>query len=382
MGNKADTSSLATVATSGSYSDLTNKPTLFDGAYYSLSGKPTLFSGSYSDLTNKPTNITSFYNNAGYQTASDVMIYTGNMGFQTQTQVANAITAAITASQGGDGTPTTTYTASATHFGGAAGTTLSGISVAGTMYYSAQFNTAAVTITNVGSDYTISVDSTTLNNSQMLQEIQSLTVGQTFNPWYDGNTLQLSLNLATGFVAGSGSSGSTTAPTFTVEKTAYMTAGVNPPGITFYSNDTTSGTMTLYGGSFDSGVPTQIKDAILALGESGTFKITGPLASGSGDTTVTLASGWADIGGGNYSASYLSNNAISDQQTIWSVTAALPVTAATTYYGAPVPSTSAGVAGDKAGYIASDSSYLYICVRDYDGVPNAWKRILIDPIGW
>jgi hypothetical protein len=38
-----------------SYNDLSNKPTLFDGAYASLSGKPTLFSGSYTDLTDKPT---------------------------------------------------------------------------------------------------------------------------------------------------------------------------------------------------------------------------------------------------------------------------------------------------------------------------------------
>ena len=44
----------ATVATSGAYADLTDKPTLFDGAYSSLSGQPALFSGSYADLTNKP----------------------------------------------------------------------------------------------------------------------------------------------------------------------------------------------------------------------------------------------------------------------------------------------------------------------------------------
>jgi hypothetical protein len=56
---KADSSSLATVATSGSYSDLTNKPTLFDGAYSSLTGSPTLAtvatSGSYNDLNDKPS---------------------------------------------------------------------------------------------------------------------------------------------------------------------------------------------------------------------------------------------------------------------------------------------------------------------------------------
>ena len=46
---------------SGSYNDLTNKPTLFNGAYDSLSGKPTLFSGSYADLTNKPTLFSGSY---------------------------------------------------------------------------------------------------------------------------------------------------------------------------------------------------------------------------------------------------------------------------------------------------------------------------------
>ena len=44
---------------SGSYTDLTNKPTLFSGSYNDLTNKPTLFSGSYNDLTNKPTIVTS-----------------------------------------------------------------------------------------------------------------------------------------------------------------------------------------------------------------------------------------------------------------------------------------------------------------------------------
>jgi len=48
------TSSLSNVAISGSYNDLSNKPTLFSGNYNDLSNKPTLFSGSYNDLTDKP----------------------------------------------------------------------------------------------------------------------------------------------------------------------------------------------------------------------------------------------------------------------------------------------------------------------------------------
>ena len=40
---------------SGSYNDLTDKPTLFSGSYNDLTDKPTLFSGSYNDLTDKLT---------------------------------------------------------------------------------------------------------------------------------------------------------------------------------------------------------------------------------------------------------------------------------------------------------------------------------------
>lgn len=51
----AKTADLSTVATSGSYEDLTNKPNLFSGNYEDLTNKPNLFSGDYQDLTNKPT---------------------------------------------------------------------------------------------------------------------------------------------------------------------------------------------------------------------------------------------------------------------------------------------------------------------------------------
>jgi len=40
---------------SGSYDDLSDKPSLFDGDYFSLSNLPTLFDGDYDSLSNKPT---------------------------------------------------------------------------------------------------------------------------------------------------------------------------------------------------------------------------------------------------------------------------------------------------------------------------------------
>ena len=47
---------------SGSYTDLTNKPTLFSGSYTDLTNKPALFSGSYADLSDTPTLFSGSYN--------------------------------------------------------------------------------------------------------------------------------------------------------------------------------------------------------------------------------------------------------------------------------------------------------------------------------
>lgn len=80
------TEDLATVATSGLYSDLTGTPTLADvatsGSYTDLSNTPNLAavatSGSYNDLSNKPTiptvptNVSAFNNDAGYLVENDV----------------------------------------------------------------------------------------------------------------------------------------------------------------------------------------------------------------------------------------------------------------------------------------------------------------------
>lgn len=42
------------------------------------------------------------------------------------------------------------------------------------------------------------------------------------------------------------------------------------------------------------------------------------------------------------------------------------------------PATSKGVAGDKAGMIAWDANYIYVCTANYtDGVANIWKRAAI-----
>lgn len=68
FGEYTKTTDLATVATSGSYNDLSNKPSLStvatSGNYSDLSGRPSLAtvatSGSYNDLSNKPTKLSDF----------------------------------------------------------------------------------------------------------------------------------------------------------------------------------------------------------------------------------------------------------------------------------------------------------------------------------
>lgn len=82
----AQTADLAAVATSGSYTDLTDKPNLFSGDYNDLTNKPTIPTAQInsdwneSDTTSKayiqnkptiptvPTNVSAFTNDAGYTT--------------------------------------------------------------------------------------------------------------------------------------------------------------------------------------------------------------------------------------------------------------------------------------------------------------------------
>jgi hypothetical protein len=78
-GNYADLSNkphLSLSATSGSYNDLINLPVLFSGSYSDLANKPTLFSGSYADLTNTPTipsSTSQLSNNSGFITSSSLI---------------------------------------------------------------------------------------------------------------------------------------------------------------------------------------------------------------------------------------------------------------------------------------------------------------------
>jgi len=89
---------LANVATTGSYTDLLDKPTLFDGEYASLANKPSLFSGSYVDLTNKPTLGTAAatdataYATAAQGTKADTALQPADLtGYATESYVTDAI---------------------------------------------------------------------------------------------------------------------------------------------------------------------------------------------------------------------------------------------------------------------------------------------------
>ena len=87
LGNKADTSSLATVATTGSYTDLSNKPTIptkvselqNDSGYVASSSLSTVATtGAYSDLTGTPTiptKVSELQNDSGYITDSALSSY-------------------------------------------------------------------------------------------------------------------------------------------------------------------------------------------------------------------------------------------------------------------------------------------------------------------
>lgn len=47
-----------------------------------------------------------------------------------------------------------------------------------------------------------------------------------------------------------------------------------------------------------------------------------------------------------------------------------------------VPTSSVGIQGDRAGQIASDTSYIYVCTADWDGTTNIWKRVALTGGSW
>ena len=46
------------------------------------------------------------------------------------------------------------------------------------------------------------------------------------------------------------------------------------------------------------------------------------------------------------------------------------------------PVTSIGAAGDIAGMIAIDATYIYYCIAAHDGVADIWKRVANDTLTW
>lgn len=85
-----DKPTFSTVATSGSYNDLLNKPVLFNGDYDNLINTPTLFSGSYVDLTNKP-NFSTVATSGSYADLTDKPTIPDLTGYATETYVNTAV---------------------------------------------------------------------------------------------------------------------------------------------------------------------------------------------------------------------------------------------------------------------------------------------------
>lgn len=46
------------------------------------------------------------------------------------------------------------------------------------------------------------------------------------------------------------------------------------------------------------------------------------------------------------------------------------------------PTTPVGTIGDAAGMLAFDSTYLYVCIADYDASSSIWSRVVFDTTPW
>lgn len=84
--------SIASVALTGDYNALLNRPNIFSGDYNDLNNRPVIFSGSYIDLTNKPvipTAISQLTNDAGYVTNVTAIVPVSNVTGISEVAVTN-----------------------------------------------------------------------------------------------------------------------------------------------------------------------------------------------------------------------------------------------------------------------------------------------------
>jgi hypothetical protein len=84
--------SIASVALTGNYNSLINRPNIFSGDYNDLNNRPVIFSGSYTDLTNKPvipTAISQLSNDAGYITNVTAIVPAANVTGLAEVAVSN-----------------------------------------------------------------------------------------------------------------------------------------------------------------------------------------------------------------------------------------------------------------------------------------------------
>jgi len=117
----------ATVATSGSYNDLLNRPTLFSGSYNDLTNKPALFNGTWSSLTGKPTTLAGYgITDADGSITNEIQLLSLSGSLLTLSNGGGTVT--LPSSGGGDNWGTQTVVTNTTLTG--AGTTSSPLAVA------------------------------------------------------------------------------------------------------------------------------------------------------------------------------------------------------------------------------------------------------------
>jgi len=241
-----------------SYTDLSNKPTLFDGAYASLSGKPTLFSGSYTDLTNKPTIPTTVTVNGTSITLGSSGTVTAAADTLTGTELKSTV---VTSSLTSVGTLTSLSSGAITTTGTLAVNASGGITTNQTTF--SLINSSATTVTAFGAATTINLGytnsvafSNTFNIATNAQAFSTKTVNIGTGSSADGSTyINIGSTLGQSYVTVNGTLTATlsgNASTATKLATARAINGVNFDGSAAITVTAAAGTLT--GNTLASGV--------------------------------------------------------------------------------------------------------------------------------
>lgn len=337
---------IAEVAKTNNYNDLSNLPTLFSGDYNDLDNKPPAFTGNYNDLSNKPTipTLTSqLINDAGFITNNNAAITATEIVGLSDVAISNSYTDLD------DKPDLSLYVTQSQIVGG----------------------TLTIDVNNTGAlqgDVVDSNGNTLIDHTEPSLTIPVINGTATAGLAIDGNDQDITI---------------TTAGVVEITADAILLNGDVGATIKGSLDGDLRGSVFADDSSLIvDGINRRLVgtvDGDIAKGGVNPLNI-----SATNNIVVTSGNGYQLLANGTYVANTTDYTVNSSSNVNINSTTTLELSSSNQYIklSTAVPFNSFGNPGDKAGMIAVDGDYLYLCTADYvDTDTDIWTRQKLAEVG-